>query len=101
MLCDAFSRIADVVFTATPFRCAVLGEEVSGCWRSPMPNRVALAVPGYPPQAVLTADVVEKRGGFFLAPGLWDEIRPSVTPKRLGSGLLYVPPVPSVPLYGA
>lgn len=88
LLCEAFARIADAIFAAAPFRCGVVGEEVSGCWRSPTPNRVALAVADYSPQAVLTAEVIENRGGFFLAPGLWNEIAPRVAPMRLGSGLL-------------
>lgn len=100
-LCDAFARVADVIFGAVPFRCAVVGEEVSGCWRSPTPSRLALATPDYPPQAVLSADVTEKRGGFFLSPEVWSEISPGVAPTRLPSGLLYVPPMPDVPLYGA
>lgn len=100
-LCDAYVEIADAIFLTAPFRCAVIGEEASGCWRSPTPRRIALAVPDHGPDAVLTSEIIESRGGFFLSPALWAEIGAHVEPVKLRSGLLYVPPRPDVPLYGA
>lgn len=54
-----------------------------------------------PPLAVMTAEVIEKRGGFVLPPELWKQLKPTVDPTVLSSGLLYAPPMPNAALTGA
>src|SRR5207237_176156 len=69
--------------------------EASGCWRRPTPTRREEAHHGYPPLALLSAEVIEKRGGFFVSPEIWAQLAPATVPAVLSSGLLYVPPHPA------
>jgi len=56
----------------------------------PTPARAHEAHQGYPPLAVLTAEVIEARGGFVLPPELWTQLASGITPFIMSSGLHYV-----------
>jgi hypothetical protein len=100
-LCRALADVADHVHTHAPILGGVMGEETSGCWRVPTRMRVSEAEQGYPPLAVLSAEVVEERGGFLVTPDLWRRLAPRVDAVALPSGLLYTPPGPTARLTGA
>lgn len=103
-LCHVLAGIADHIYQRAGMRWdlgGVMGEEASGCWRHPTPSRLQKAHQGYPPLAVMTAEVIEKRGGFVLPPELWKQLKPTVDPTVLSSGLLYAPPTPNATLTGA
>lgn len=95
------ATVADHVHHRTPIQMGVVGEEASGCWRSPHSERDEEVCPDYPPSAVLTTDVIEQRGGFVVPPKLWQQLAPRVTPVALSSGLLYAPPCPHAAMTGA
>jgi len=101
LLCTAFANLADHIFAEVEFVYGVMGEEVSGCWRHSTPARAHEAHQAYPPIAVLTAEVIDERGGFVVPPALWTKLRPETRPTVLRSGLLYVPPRPNASLTGA
>jgi len=100
-LCSALAGIVDHLYARAPFCVGVMGEEASGCWRRPTPTRREEAHHGYPPLALLSAEVIEKRGGFFVSPEIWAQLAPATVPAVLSSGLLYVPPHPDAALLGA
>ena len=100
-LCSALAVIADHIHAKVPFHVGVMGEEASGCWRRPSPIREREARQEYPPLALLSAEVIEERGGFLVAPDLWAQLAPATVPVILPSGLLYVPPQPNAALLGA
>lgn len=100
-LCSALSEVADHLYAQIPFAVGVMGEEASGCWRCPTSARAGEAHQGYPPLAVLSAEVIEERGGFVVPPDLWANLKPSSTSVVLPSGLLYSPPQHNATLNGA
>jgi hypothetical protein len=100
-LCALLADIADHVHQNAQIVAGVMGEEASGCWRNPTPARAHEAHQGYPPLAVMTAEVIEARGGFVLPIELWKQLAPDVEPRIMSSGLYYVPPRPNAPLTGA
>jgi hypothetical protein len=100
-LCMAFAKLADHVHSMVPICSGAIGEEISGAWRRPTESRNGHDVQGYPPLALMSANVIETRGGVLVPPDLWNDLRPSVEPIVLPSGLLYAAPRPSVPLLGA
>jgi hypothetical protein len=100
-LCAAFANLADYVHSKVSLCSGAMGEEISGCWRHPTSNRRAHAYQEYPPMALMSAEVVETRGGVLLPRDLWNELRPNVEPITLPSGLLYVSPRLNAPLLGA
>ena len=100
-LCLLLAGIADHVHHGVRSVAGVMGEEASGCWRNPTSARALAAHQGYPPLAVMTAEVIEARGGFVLPIALWKRLAPSVDPCIMPSGLHYVPPRPNARLTGA
>jgi hypothetical protein len=100
-LCSALAVIADHVHARVPFSVGVMGEEASGCWRRPTPVRAREAHQDYPPLALLSAEIIEERGGFLVAPELWAQLVPTAIPAVLPSGLFYVPPQVNAALLGA
>ena len=100
-LCRALADVADHVHAHAPILGGVVGEETSGCWRVPTQTRAGEAEQGYPPLAVLSTEVVEKRGGFVVTPELWRRLAPRANAIALPSGLLYAPPRPAARLTGA
>ena len=100
-LCCALADVADHVHARAPILGGVMGEEASGCWRVPTQTRVSEAEQGYPPLAVLTAEVIEERGGFVVTPELWGQLTPHASTDTRSSGLLYVAPHLAARLTGA
>ena len=100
-LCRALAEVADHVHRAVPFMAGVLGEEASGCWRGDGRMLASDSGQAYPPMAIMTASIVEKRGGFVVSPELWRQLAPRTEPIILSSGLLFAPPQPDAPLLGA
>jgi hypothetical protein len=100
-LCAALANLADHVHSRVPLCSAAIGEEVSGSWRHPTDSRRLHADQNYPPLAVMSADVVETRGGVLLPLDLWGELKPKAQPINMSSGLLYVTPRLNAPLLGA
>src|ERR1044072_3821416 len=100
-LCAALANLADHVHSRVSLCSASIGEEVSGSWRHPTESRRAHADQSYPPLALMSAEVIEARGGVLLPRNLWNELRPKAQPSILSSGLLYVPPRLNAPLLGA
>lgn len=100
-LCEAFANVADHVHSKVPIWTGAIGEEISGSWRRPTEKRQACAVQDYPPLALMSANVIETRGGVLLSQDIWNDLKSNVEPVVLPSGLLYVPPRPNAPLLGA
>jgi hypothetical protein len=100
-LCLLLAGIADHVHQGAGIVVGVMGEEASGCWRNPTAARAHEAHQGYPPLALLTAEVIEARGGFVLPIELWKRLAPGINPCIMPSGLHYVPPRQNAPLTGA
>lgn len=100
-LCLLLADVADHVHRHAQILAGVMGEEASGCWRNPTPARTHEAHQGYPPLAVMSADVIEARGGLVLPSELWKRLAPNADPLVMPSGLYYVPPRPTAPLTGA
>ena len=99
-VCRALADIADHINCHIRLAGGAMGEETSGCWRRPTPGRLRRAHQGYPPLAVLTAEVLDDRGGLVVAADLWQQLAPRLEPVTLPSGLLYAPPRPEAALTG-
>jgi hypothetical protein len=80
--------------------CAALAG-VADNIHSHVPLRAKEAHQGYPPFALLNAEVIENRGAFVVPPALWTRLAPRTASVVLTSGLLYVPPHPNAALTGA
>jgi hypothetical protein len=100
-LCAALAEVANHIYSDARLALGVMGEETSGCWRSPTALRAKEAHQEYPPLALLNAEVIENRGAFVVPPDLWAKLAPHTEPVVLSSGLLYVPPHPCSALTGA
>lgn len=100
-LCRVLADVADHVHAHAPILGGVMGEETSGCWRVPTQTRAGEAEQGYPPLAVLSAEVLDERGGFVVTPDLWRRLAPRSDPVTLPSGLLYALPRPAARLTSA
>jgi hypothetical protein len=74
--------IADGIYRAVPYDLATIGEEASGLFyaRSADPKRA------------VTAEAVDRGGGFLISPGLWERLQPTAAAETLESGLRWVPP---------
>jgi hypothetical protein len=101
-LSQILAGVADHVHRRESILMGVVGEEASGCWRSPTLESGGdpRPDPDYPPIAILTADVIDHRGGFVVSPELWRELDPKSDAVAMPSGLLYVPPQPGAALTG-
>ena len=100
-LCRILADVADFAYSRAPILGGVMGEEASGCWRTPTPGRLPLSTRDYPPLALIDAQAVIERGGFVIAPTMWDELGYSEPHVILESGLRYVPPNSAAGLTGA
>ena len=78
-LCARLAGIADHLHRRAPIASGVMGEEASGCYRRPTFARALEAHQDYPPLAVLTAEIVEARGGFVIPSRLWALLAPRAT----------------------
>lgn len=100
-LSRALADIADHIHRHTAILTGSIGEETSGCWRSPSFEVGEEACPAYAPLAAISANVIEQRGGFVVPPALWKQLAPKADSIVLLSGLHYVPPRPDAALTGA